>query len=158
LRDEPGRNNTPPQWAALVAQLAEQPQRLAKLQELFHSRAWQFVELQQRFKGVRFQFPPLFPQTPLPELLPLDQTSHVPAKPAVPKLAGKQWVPIAFERRRGELLALTITEAGRELAKESQTAPDCRKPLSAGYCTNELRKLGVWKPQPTHSPKQRNSR
>jgi len=71
----------------------------------------------------------------------------------VPK-SGKEWISDRFERRRGELLALTITEAGSELAEESQTAPDCRKPLSAGYCTNELRKLKAWKPKPRNSPKQ----
>jgi hypothetical protein len=58
------------------------------------------------------------------------------------KLLGKEWIPLAFERKREKVLALTITEAGRKLADESKTAPDWgKKPLSAGYCTNELRKL-----------------
>ena len=75
-----------------------------------------------------------------------------PSAAPVRKLSGKEWIPIAFKRRRDELLALSITEAGKVLAEESKTAPDCRKPLSAGYCTNELRKLNGWAPKP-RSPK-----
>jgi hypothetical protein len=78
--------------------------------------------------------------------------------PPINKLMGKEWVSVAFERRRNELSRLPITKAGEALADESKTAPDCRKPLSKGYCTNELRKSGIWKPQPRHSPKQRPSR
>jgi hypothetical protein len=74
--------------------------------------------------------------------------SNPPTAP-VRKLSGKEWVGSAY---RPELLALTITDAGKVLAQESKTAPDCRKPLSAGYCTNELRKLNRWPPKP-RSPK-----
>src|SRR5262249_37708959 len=70
------------------------------------------------------------------------------------RLSGQEWIGITFERKRDELLALSITEAGRKLAGESVTAPDCRKLLSAGYCTNELRKLKAWKPKPRNSPRQ----
>jgi hypothetical protein len=81
-----------------------------------------------------------------------------PSGTPIDKLIGKEWVAVAFARRRKELRRLHITQAGGALAEESKTAPDCRKPLSKGYCTNELRKLGIWKPQPRHSPKQRPSR
>ena len=75
----------------------------------------------------------------------------------VRKLSGKAWVPLAFERRPDELLAMTITEAGEALYRESETAPDCAKPpLSAGYCTNELRKLGAWEKKPRKSPRQQH--
>jgi hypothetical protein len=73
-----------------------------------------------------------------------------------PKLEGKEWVPVAFARRPDELLALPITKAGDKLAEESKTALDCRRPLSAGYCTNELRKLHKWPEKPRGSPKQRS--
>jgi hypothetical protein len=81
-----------------------------------------------------------------------------PSGATINKLMGKKWIPAAFKRRRKELSCLRITQAGGKLAEESKTASDCRKPLSGGYCTNELRKLGVWKPQPRHSPKQRPPR
>jgi hypothetical protein len=81
-----------------------------------------------------------------------------PSDAPINKLMEKEWVPVAFERRRDELSRLRITQAGGKLAEESKTASDCRKPLSKGYCTNELRELGVWKPQPRYSPKQRPSR
>ena len=71
---------------------------------------------------------------------------------------GKEWVPLAFERRRDELSRLRITQAGIKLADESKTASDCRKPLSKGYCTNELRTFGIWEQQLRQSPKQRPSR
>jgi hypothetical protein len=70
------------------------------------------------------------------------------------KLMGKEWISAALERRRNELSRLPITKAGGALADESKTAPNCRKPLTKGYCTNELRKSGIWKPQSRHSPKQ----
>ena len=75
--------------------------------------------------------------------------------PPVRKLPGKEWIRTAFDRRRDELLAMTITKAGEALSKESKTAPDCVKPLSVGYCKNELRTLGVWKKKPRKSPRQR---
>jgi hypothetical protein len=89
---------------------------------------------------------------PAPALLP--KPSGAPIK----KLTGKEWIPMAFERRRNELSRLPITEAADALADESKTASDCRKPLSKGHCTNELRKLSIWTRQPRHSPKQRPSR
>ena len=88
------------------------------------------------------------------EPAPLPNPSGAP----INKLSGKEWVPVAFERRRNELSRLPITQAGGALAEESKTASDCRKPLTKGYCTNELRKSGIWKPQPRHSPKQSPSR
>ena len=75
--------------------------------------------------------------------------------PPVRKLLGKEWIRVGFDRRRAELLAMTITEAGKQLSEESETAPDCVKPLSVGYCINELRTLGVWKKKPRKSTRQR---
>jgi hypothetical protein len=89
-----------------------------------------------------------------PAPTPLPNPSGAPIK----KLMGKEWILVAFERRRNELSRLTITKAGGALAEESKTASDCSNPLSEGYCTNELRKLGIWKPQLTHSPKPSPSR
>ena len=60
------------------------------------------------------------------------------------KLSGTAWVPIAFDRRRGELRAMSITDASRALAHESKTAPDCAKPLKARYIEKLLRDLNVW--------------
>ena len=79
-----------------------------------------------------------------------------PAQPPSP-LSGKEWVPVAFERRRDELAAMpNITEAARALATESATAPDlAKRPLSVGYCRDELRKLNVWPQKPRNSPKRR---
>ena len=88
------------------------------------------------------------------EPAPLPNPSGAP----INKLSGKEWVWVALERRRDELSRLSITQAGGALAEESKTASDCRKPLTKGYCTNELRKSGIWKPQPRHSPKQSPSR
>src|SRR5262249_51741567 len=65
----------------------------------------------------------------------------------------KDWFLPALEQRRGELLALPITHAGRRLSTQYET--DCTQPISHGYCKNELGKLGVWKPNPRNSPKQR---
>jgi hypothetical protein len=64
----------------------------------------------------------------------------------VPKLSGKEWVPVAFERRRDELLQVKgITEASQALHEESKTAPDCAKqPLNARYIERLLRELDVW--------------
>jgi len=73
----------------------------------------------------------------------------------VQKLSGKEWIITALGRRHAELLALKITEAGRRLSLESQTAPDCLKLMSTGHCINELRKLNLWQPKPRGSPKQR---
>jgi hypothetical protein len=60
------------------------------------------------------------------------------------KLSGKEWVPIAFERRRDELLAMDITGASHALAEESKTADDCAKPLTARYIEKLLRELRVF--------------
>ena len=43
---------------------------------------------------------------------------------------------------------MTITEAGEALSEQSQTAPDCAKPLSVGHCTNLLRDLNVFPKKP----------
>jgi hypothetical protein len=75
--------------------------------------------------------------------------------PPVRKLSGKEWIRVALDRRRAELLAMTITEAGDKLSKESETAPDCAKPLSVGHCINLLRDLNVWSKKPRKSPRQR---
>jgi hypothetical protein len=88
------------------------------------------------------------------EPAPLPNLSGAP----INKLMGKKWVAVAFERRRNELRRLPITQAGSALAEESKTASDCRKPLSKGYCTNELRTFGIWEQQLRQSPKQRPSR
>jgi hypothetical protein len=157
LGDEPGRNNTLPQWAALVAQLAELSQRLAQLRELWPLHAQQFAELARFFDVRNWQFNPnVFNLNPSPpyKLPSLDLLSHAPAKSR--KLTGKEWVKNAYERRADELHPdiMDITEAGRELSKESKTAPDCAKPLGEGHCTNLLRELNVWPKKPRNSPKQ----
>jgi hypothetical protein len=93
---------------------------------------------------------------------PRSRISPPPYRPATPnssaasvrKLAGKQWVPVAYARRADELRTKTITEAGRLLSIESKTALDCEQ-LSRGYCTNELRKLGVWTKKPRKPQRQR---
>jgi hypothetical protein len=72
-----------------------------------------------------------------------DLTFAAAAPTPVSKLAGKEWVRAAFERRAEELRVMRITDAGRALSAESQKAPDCAKPLSVGYCTNLLRGLVV---------------
>jgi hypothetical protein len=91
-----------------------------------------------------------FPRPPVP--YPPGHPWLLPAAP-VQRLSGKDWIPTAFERRRTELLAVGITEAGRRLSLESESAPDCLKLVSRGYCINELRKLKLWKPKPRASPK-----
>ena len=80
----------------------------------------------------------------------LAESAAVPARLANPsvapvrKLFGKEWVPVAFERRRGELLAMTITDASGVLAEESKTASDCAKALNARYIEKLLRGLNVF--------------
>ena len=78
------------------------------------------------------------------------------ASQAVPvrKLAGKEWIEAAL-KRRPQLRALLITEAGRQLSEESKTARDCAKPLSVGRCINILRDFFAWPKKPRNSPKQR---
>jgi hypothetical protein len=97
--------------------------------------------------------------TALPPSPPAAATEPLPNPSGAPiRKKGRDWIPGAFERRRKELSGLLITQAGDALAEESKTASDCRKPLTKGYCTNELRKLGIWELQPRYSPKQRPSR
>ena len=80
----------------------------------------------------------------------LAEGAAVPARLANPsvapvrKLIGKEWVPVAFERWRGELLAMTITDASGVLAEESKTASDCAKALNARYIEKLLRGLNVF--------------
>jgi hypothetical protein len=62
-------------------------------------------------------------------------------QPPVPKLPGKQWVPVAYARRPDELHAMGITGASAALAKESESAADCARPLTARYIENLLRDL-----------------
>jgi hypothetical protein len=76
-------------------------------------------------------------------------------RPPVKKLFGKAWVPIAYERRAGELFAMGITGASEALAKESKTAPDCAKPLKARYIEKLLRERGMFVKARRNSPKQR---
>src|SRR5262245_32833180 len=61
-----------------------------------------------------------------------------------PKLSGKQWVRVAYARRPDELLAMGITGASEALAKESESAADCAKPLTARYIEKLLRELKVF--------------
>jgi hypothetical protein len=79
------------------------------------------------------------------------------ASPSLPvdKLSGKEWVPIAFGRRRDELHVMKITPAARSLATESETASDCAKPLKARYIEKLLRELGSFPKARRNPPKQR---
>jgi hypothetical protein len=71
-------------------------------------------------------------------------------------LLGKKWVPVAFERRRDELLGMkNITDASAALAKESETAPDCEKRLEERYIEKLLRENGVFLKKYRNSPKKR---
>jgi hypothetical protein len=63
--------------------------------------------------------------------------------PAVRRLS-KKWIPVAFERRRRALLAMGISAAARELAKESETAPDCVGPMKDRYAEQLLRVSGAF--------------
>jgi hypothetical protein len=73
----------------------------------------------------------------------------------VRKLSGKEWVS---SNLKSELLALTITEAANVLAKQSETAANCIKPLQPRYVEKVLRDLGHWPKAPGGSPKQRPSK
>jgi hypothetical protein len=88
---------------------------------------------------------------------PAPAPAQLPSPSAAPvrKLSGKEWIPLAFARRRDELLALTITEAGHRLAEESKTAPDCAKPLKPRTAEKLLRNLGLWPQAFRGLPKQR---
>ena len=74
---------------------------------------------------------------------PTDRRRYAEA-PAVRKLYGKEWVPEAYKRRPDKLLAMGITGASNALAEESETAPDCAKPLKARYIEKLLRDLGTF--------------
>jgi hypothetical protein len=69
----------------------------------------------------------------------------------VPLKSGKEWVSEVFERRRDELLAIGITDAGRLLA--SQTPPD-GKPVKRRWAEKIMRDCGYPKAF-RGSPKQR---
>ena len=64
--------------------------------------------------------------------------------PKIPKLSGKEWVPEAYARRPGALLAMGITGASEALAEESSNAADCAKRLNARYIEKLLRELGAF--------------
>jgi hypothetical protein len=68
------------------------------------------------------------------------------------KLSGKAWVSSNF---KSELLDLTISGAAKVLAKQSETAADCSKPLQPRYVEKVLRDLDHWPKAPRGSPKQR---
>jgi len=70
-------------------------------------------------------------------------------------LPGKVWVPAAFERRRDELLAKSITDASHALHEESKTDPDCAKELKPRYIEELLGKLNLWPKAYRNSPKKR---
>jgi hypothetical protein len=76
-------------------------------------------------------------------------------QPEVHKLSGKNWVPKAYARRSKELLAMGITGASEALAKESDNAADCAKPLTARYIEKLLREPGTFLKAHRGSPKQR---
>jgi hypothetical protein len=71
----------------------------------------------------------------------------------VPLKSGKEWVPEVFERKRNELLAIGITDAGRLLA--SQTPPD-GKPVKPRWAEKILRDRGypkAFRGSPRQRPK-----
>jgi hypothetical protein len=84
----------------------------------------------------------------------LSATAPPPTPPTVPVplKSGKEWVREVFERKRDELLAMGITDAGRLLA--SQTPPD-GKPVKPRWAEKILSGLGVWPKAFRGSPKQR---
>ena len=65
------------------------------------------------------------------------------------KLAGKEWVKVAYDRKRERFIRddTNITDAAKDLAKKSETAADCKKPMVWGYVKSLLRK-DIW-----HTPK-----
>jgi hypothetical protein len=74
--------------------------------------------------------------------------------PVRKKLTGKEWIAAELERSP-ELRAMSITDAARRLAKKSETARNCAKPLSGGRCINLLRDVFGWPKKPRNSPRQR---
>jgi hypothetical protein len=99
---------------------------------------------------------PMWRENPWPAATPWPATDSPGAAAPPQKLSGTAWVPIAFDRRRGELRAMSITDASDALAHESKTAPDCaKKPLKARYIEKLLRDLDVWPKARRSSSKQR---
>jgi hypothetical protein len=94
-------------------------------------------------------------QNPWPAATPWPATDSPGAAAPPQKLSGKAWVPIAFDRRRGELRAMSITDASGALAHESKAAPDCAKQLKPRYIEKLLRGLDVWPKARRNSSKQR---
>ena len=78
-----------------------------------------------------------------------ERPSTAPLPDAAPalvrKLSGKEWVSSNF---KAELRALTMTEAANVLAKQSETAANCTKPLQPRYVEKVLRDLGLWPKAP----------
>jgi hypothetical protein len=88
------------------------------------------------------------------QLQPEPQPSNSPVA-EVTKLSGKQWVAATYERTPKELLAMGITGASEALAKKSETALDCAKPLTARYIEKLLRDLNTFPKAYRGSLKQR---
>jgi hypothetical protein len=74
---------------------------------------------------------------------------------ARPKVIGKRWIEVAYDLKRDKFRTegTSITDAARELAKDSETAEDCAKPVKWTYVKNELRK-GLWHKPPRNRFKQ----
>jgi hypothetical protein len=91
------------------------------------------------------QFNPTWGRWTWPVCVSAAQAAPAPTRPQqqqpVPKLSGKEWVPVAYARRPDELLAMGITGASEALATESSNAVDCAEPLTARYIENLLREL-----------------
>jgi hypothetical protein len=98
---------------------------------------------------------PRWRENPWPAATPWPATDCPGAAAPPQKLSGTAWVPIAFDRRRGELLAMTITNASGVLAEESKTASDCAKPLQPRYIEKLLRDRNFWPKARRNSSKQR---
>jgi len=110
--------------------------------------AWAFFV---RTASLNERYPAASAFQPLDVVQPARADQASPSPPG--RKSGKEWIFDAFERRRDELLALPITEAGRRLAKDSETAAE--KPIGPGHCTNVLRTFNAWPKKSRNSPKQR---
>ena len=77
----------------------------------------------------------------------LESGGDAPARPK--QLAGKEWVKAAYDRKRERFIRddTSITDAAKDLAKESETAADCKMSMVWGYVKSLLRK-GVWHTPP----------
>jgi hypothetical protein len=62
------------------------------------------------------------------------------------KYPGKEWIPLAFERKQEQFrkTGVNITDAAKDLAEESETAADCKGSLSWGYIKAQLHNQGLW--------------